>query len=316
MRLPWMALAIAVLFGLASACGPDDVEGPYDDDGGPETGGSGDDETGPLGGYDLSWGDGERDQLADLEADDGDSAEFRYPDGFRVADGTIRCPDKPDDSCEDVEDPCDDNDEPCDDVPPPEVCPWEDAEGCSPGYWKRTERESVWEGAGIEPDDLVIATLCDCVCECHDGEDAAPSKPWYPKKCAGCEPPSECSCCNYEHDATFSDALRGGGGAGLDGAMLILNRALAAALLNYWHEDVCYSRKCERVLKWAKKLLCYKPHLITRSRLLQLAEKLDKCNNRGCPIDVHWEPGDDNGEHENDEPECPPEECPEYDDPC
>ena len=87
---------------------------------------------------------------------------------------------------------------------------------------------------------------------------------------------------------TFLQALQGGGGAGVDGAALVLARAATAAWLNAAHEGLGYP--------WRRTTAGVdgRPALVTavnaafasgdRTQMLALAQRLDADNNLGCPL--------------------------------
>ena len=83
---------------------------------------------------------------------------------------------------------------------------------------------------------------------------------------------------------TFLDALQGGGGPGLNGAVKILLRAAVAADLNAAHEDVGYPyRRLQdpfRIQSQVNAAL----HSLDRQTMLDLAAVLDAANNLGCPL--------------------------------
>ncbi len=87
---------------------------------------------------------------------------------------------------------------------------------------------------------------------------------------------------------TLAQSLAGGGGGGLDGAALILARAATASWLNAAHDDLGYP------WRRAGTGLDGRPALVStvnaafasgdRATMLELASRLDRDNNLGCPL--------------------------------
>jgi hypothetical protein len=134
----------------------------------------------------------------------------------------------------------------CSEDPPPPPPPGPFA-GCTPGYWKQTQHFDSWP-AGVQP-----ATSFESVFGPIPGD--SPS---------------------------FLDALQGGGGSGLEGALKILRRAAAAAYLNAAQPD--------NLLNYG-----YDPTFLVfvvnqvansgdRNLILQVAAAIDDLNNRGCTL--------------------------------
>lgn len=133
-------------------------------------------------------------------------------------------------------------------------------EGCTPGYWRNPAyRNSVWEDAGIDPDDTVGRIFDETYIEGDLG------------------------------DLTLREALGGGGGPGLEGAQRILFRAAVAAILNVNHPDINYGDG-----KWGKYGIIDQVNDAlsnqNRNTILELAETLDAFNNLGCPVNAFGDP--------------------------
>ncbi len=126
-------------------------------------------------------------------------------------------------------------------------------EGCTPGYWK-THTDN-WEEA--RPGQLVS------------------------KKYSAAAATSLST-------TTLLEALQGGGGPGVEGAERILSRAAVAAYLNAAHDDLGYPWRRNR------DGLGGRPPLVDtvnaafasgdRATMLDLATRLDRDNNLGCPL--------------------------------
>lgn len=87
---------------------------------------------------------------------------------------------------------------------------------------------------------------------------------------------------------TFLQTLAGGGGAGADGAALILARASTAAWLNAAHEGLGYPwRRLQPGLDGRPALVATVNAAFAsenRATMLDLAARLDADNNLGCPL--------------------------------
>jgi len=147
------------------------------------------------------------------------------------------------------------------DVAPPS----EEAEGCTPGFWKnRALMTGDWETAGWSPDQKVEAMFGDL--------------------------PSTFDA--LEDDALL-EALGYRGGSALIDAGRILLRAAVASVLNADHPDVGFPNESGYVIDQVGNALASGD----RDTILGLAESLDEQNNAGCPI------GDDDEEEEEEEEE-------------
>ena len=133
------------------------------------------------------------------------------------------------------------------------------AEGCTPGYWKN-HTENWLERATVEipTTKLVTSAYAD-----------ASSR----KNLVG---------------VTFLQALQGGGGAGVDGAAVILARAATAAWLNAAHESLGYPWRRASTGVDGRPALVPTVNAAFRSgdraTMLDLASRLDADNNLGCPL--------------------------------
>jgi len=127
-------------------------------------------------------------------------------------------------------------------------------EGCTPGYWKN--HTDSWQEAS--PDQLVS----DKYAAAADTSLSA---------------------------TTLLQALAGGGGPGVEGAERILARAAVAAYLNAAHDDVGYPwRRNARGLDGRPPLVRTVNAAFAsqdRATMLDLASRLDRDNNLGCPLD-------------------------------
>jgi hypothetical protein len=159
-------------------------------------------------------------------------------------------------------------------------------EGCTPGYWKN--HTEVWDDGtdpniGDEP-----ALRPDQPLRVAFTRNKAPNAafPWA-EVTDPSSPKYNATIAKYA-DMTMLQALQGGGGSGLDGAMRILMRATAAAYLNAGHDGIEYpyrrfqtgannlpslASELERVLESGN-----------RQQMLDLAATLDRANNLGCPL--------------------------------
>ena len=127
-------------------------------------------------------------------------------------------------------------------------------EGCTPGYWKN--HTSSW----LESPGFPISTT------------VTMSK-MFPAT-AGTSFGS----------VTALEALKGGGGKGVDGATTILLRAATASWLNSAHEQVDYPlrRFAPTTGTVARVDAAVRSH--DRATMLALADELDRLNNLGCPL--------------------------------
>lgn len=124
-------------------------------------------------------------------------------------------------------------------------------EGCTPGYWKNHTEN--WEE--YEPGDLVKHNF------------SIPAS--FPSSVG---------------NQTFLQALQGGGGSGLQGAVKILLRAAVAANLNAAHEGVGYPyRRFNDPFQIQAQVNAALASL-DRDTMLALADVLDDANNLGCPL--------------------------------
>jgi hypothetical protein len=87
---------------------------------------------------------------------------------------------------------------------------------------------------------------------------------------------------------TLVQALQGGGGPGADGGAIILARAATAAWLNAAHEGLGYPWRRNTGGEGGRPPLVptVNAAFVTgdRATMLALAERLDKDNNLGCPL--------------------------------
>jgi hypothetical protein len=135
-----------------------------------------------------------------------------------------------------------------------------DVEGCSQGYWKNHERK--W------PSPYTPSTKLKSV--------FAFSGP-------------------VSQHTTLEQALDFGGGSGILGAQKNLFRQAVAALLNAQHPDVEYALTASEVVAMVNAALASND----RETMLELAEKLDRYNNKGCPLDGKKD--DHDGHHDDDD---------------
>lgn len=136
------------------------------------------------------------------------------------------------------------------------------SEGCTPGYWKAAQHHDSWEE--YEPGDLAGSVF-------NDGAQT------------------------YTDGLTLLEALQGRGGSGDEGAAAILLRAATASLLNAAHDGVEFPlRRNADTTNDPAASPNGGPALIAsvdaalqsgdRSTMLALAERLDRLNNLGCPL--------------------------------
>jgi hypothetical protein len=121
--------------------------------------------------------------------------------------------------------------------------------GCSHGYWKN--HASSWLATGYSQQDTV-------------GRVFAGTIPW----------PAVAT-------SSLSEALKFGGGSGVEGAVKNLMRQAVAALLNAAHPDVPYPRTATEVINLVDRALASND----RQTILRLAGEFDRDNNLGCPLD-------------------------------
>ncbi len=125
-------------------------------------------------------------------------------------------------------------------------------EGCTPGYWKN--HTDNWQEAA--PGDLFGAAFTSARANV-----------------AG---------------LTMLQALQGGGGSGADGAAKILARAATAAWLNAAHDDLGYPWRRVGAGEDGRPGLVSTVNAAfatgSRDAMLELASRLDKDNNLGCPL--------------------------------
>ena len=123
-------------------------------------------------------------------------------------------------------------------------------EGCTPGYWKN--HTSAWQE--YRPTSKLGWNF------------AIPSR-----------------LAAYRND-TFLQALKYGGGSGVEGAARILLRHAVAAYLNAAHEDVGYPLRRFRDPRHLARQVNLALASLDRQTMLSLAAELDKANNLGCPL--------------------------------
>jgi len=133
-------------------------------------------------------------------------------------------------------------------------------EGCTPGYWKVKQHHDSWQEA--KPSDKLTSKFANA------------------------------SLYTSTKKLTLLQALQGGGGTGLDGAATILARAAVAAWLNAayddgaghlafpWRRDVASEFNRPALVQSVNAAFASK----NRSKMLDLASRLDKDNNLGCPL--------------------------------
>ena len=125
-------------------------------------------------------------------------------------------------------------------LPPPVL------QGCTPGYWKQSQHFDSWKVYTPSQKLSTVFTF-----------------------------PAQLTSFGNE---TFLQALQGGGGSGLDGAVTILLRAAAAALLNA--QSVGYPLSAASIISQVNTALAS----LDRDTILALATTLDNDNNLGCPL--------------------------------
>ena len=120
------------------------------------------------------------------------------------------------------------------------------AQGCTPGFWKQSQHFDSW--VGFTPGQKLSTVFT------------------FPTQLA-----------SFGNE-TFLQALQGGGGTGLDGAVEILLRAAAAALLNA--NSVSFPLSKTTIISQVNMALAS----LDRDTILALASTLDSDNNLGCPL--------------------------------
>lgn len=121
-------------------------------------------------------------------------------------------------------------------------------EGCTPGYWKN--HLDSWVVTGYNPDQAISTVFVKATL--------------YPSLSI----------------KTMRQSLQGGGGPGVEGGAKILLRAATAAVLDANHTGVDYPKIAAHVINPVNNALASQ----NRATMLDMAEKLDKWNNGGCPL--------------------------------
>lgn len=127
-----------------------------------------------------------------------------------------------------------------------EYCKPGGTEGCTPGYWKN----HVEDWVNYRPNQSTSSVF------------------------------SAASLYGSLGSKTLLQSLDGGGGPGTTGAAKILLRAAVAALLNSVYPGIDYPYSSGQVIQMVNQALKSN----NRQTMLQLAEKLDRYNNLGCPL--------------------------------
>ncbi len=122
-------------------------------------------------------------------------------------------------------------------------------QGCTPGYWKQSQHFDSWTGFSRSQ---TLESVFDV--------------------------PNVLGMDNV----SLLDALDGGGGSGVEGAAEILFRAAVAALLNAAQPDstLAYPLTTTQVINQVNAALA----TLDRGTILELAARLDRFNNAGCPL--------------------------------
>jgi hypothetical protein len=120
-------------------------------------------------------------------------------------------------------------------------------EGCTPGFWKVPQHHDSWVG-------FTTGQTLESVFDVPNA-------------------------LNMDN-VTLLQALEFGGGPGVEGAAQILFRAAVASLLNSASPDVDFSLTTAQVISQVNAALATGD----RDAILALAERLDRENNRGCPL--------------------------------
>ena len=133
-------------------------------------------------------------------------------------------------------------------------------EGCTPGYWKVQQHHDSWQEA--KPTDKLTSKF------------------------------AKASLYTSTKNMTLLQALQGSGGTGLEGAAKVLARAATAAWLNAayddgaghlafpWRRDVASEFGRPALVKSVNAAFASK----NRATMLDLATRLDRDNNLGCPL--------------------------------
>ncbi len=140
--------------------------------------------------------------------------------------------------------------------------------GCTPGYWRQPAyRNGVWSDADVYGPYDLVTNVFDLAFTGSNNLRGGNARDW---------------------DAmTLYDGLAGGGGPGVEGAQTILIRAAIASLLNAQHENVPFEYAPDTVIDMVNEAL----ETGDRGQILELAEYLDKLNNRGCTLNAFGEVG-------------------------
>jgi hypothetical protein len=122
-------------------------------------------------------------------------------------------------------------------------------QGCTPGYWKQAQHLDSWVATGFSPNQTLESVF---------------------------NVPNSYGLDNY----TLLQALSFRGGTETPAAARILLRAAVASLLNASQPHVDYPWSTSEVIADVNAALASG----NRSTMLNLAAKLDKDNNLGCPL--------------------------------
>ncbi|WP_148571563.1 hypothetical protein [Nocardioides caldifontis] len=133
-------------------------------------------------------------------------------------------------------------------------------EGCTPGYWKVQQHHDSWQEAG--PGDKLRSKF------------------------------AKATLYKSTKNMTLLQALQGGGGGGLDGAAKILARAAVAAYLNASYDDgaghLAFPWRRYEPSEFDRPALVKSVNAAfaskNRGTMLELASRLDRDNNLGCPL--------------------------------
>lgn len=121
-------------------------------------------------------------------------------------------------------------------------------QGCTPGYWKN--HLDAWATTGYSPNQVITTVFAQAAL--------------YPSLSI----------------KTMLDTLQGGGGPGAEGGAKILLRAATASVLNANHNGVDFPKIAAHIINPVNNALASQ----NRATMLTLADKLDKWNNGGCPL--------------------------------
>jgi hypothetical protein len=121
------------------------------------------------------------------------------------------------------------------------------SEGCTPGYWKN--HEDSWAPSGYSTGQTLESVF--------DLPDSL----------------------GYDN-VSLHNALKFGGGPGVQGGARILLRASVASLLNGSHPGVDFSMTASEVISEVNSALA----TLNRATMIDLASDLDDANNGGCPL--------------------------------